>query len=183
MIQQETAKYEKVWAIPEYGNYSPGEEMARAFREIADPKPDSAILDIGCGSGKGALALGDEFDRYLLDLTPDGLVPEAKGLPFLRKSIWEPWDDHWDYGYCADVMEHLPPEFTMLAVKNILDHCDKAFFQICFMPDHFGQKIGEPLHLTVCPFEWWLAHFKEFGTVIEARDLLQNGLFYVSRPV
>lgn len=182
MIQQETAKYEKIWALPEYANYSPGEELAQAFLDMAKPSPFSKIIDIGCGSGKGALALSD-YRVTLLDLTRDGLVEEARSLPFVKRSIWESWNGTWDYGYCTDVMEHLPPEYTMLAIKNVLQHCRKAFFQICFLPDHFGQKIGEPLHLTVCPFEWWLAHFKEFGHVIEARDLLQNGIFFVSRPL
>lgn len=182
MKQIETEKYRKVWAIPEYGNYSPGEDMASAFLECVQPSLGSSIIDLGCGSGKGAVAIGDDYRRWLLDLTQDGLVEEAKSLPFIQKSLWEPFGDQWDYGYCCDVMEHIPPEYTMLVVKNIMDHCERAFFQICFLPDNFGQRIGEPLHLTVQTFEWWRDHLKEFG-LIEARDLLQNGLFTLARPV
>jgi hypothetical protein len=47
------------------------------------------------------------------------------------------------------------------------------------MPDHFGAQIGHPLHLTVQPFEWWVAKLGEFGTVKNARDLIGEGAFDV----
>ena len=75
-------------------------------------------------------------------------------------------------------MEHIPPEFVDETLKNIFRSADKVFFQICLQEDHFGQELGETLHLTVKPFTWWRDKISEYATLIEARDLIHNGLFY-----
>jgi hypothetical protein len=64
-------------------------------------------------------------------------------------------------------------------LDNIAQHVDRCFFSIHFGPDHFGQVVGHPLHLTVKPFEWWVVKLAQFGTVKQARDLLGMGVFDV----
>jgi hypothetical protein len=78
-------------------------------------------------------------------------------------------------------MEHIPTEFTALAVDRILSAGRDAFFSISFEPDHFGSFLRQPLHLTVRPFEWWLGLMGEVGTVLDARDLMGEGIFHVKR--
>jgi len=94
-----------------------------------------------------------------------------------------PRDDHFDYGFCCDVMEHIPTEFTMLVLYRILSSCKTTWFQIALVPDNCGQLIGETLHLTVRPFTWWLNRFLDLGAHVEdARDLIDSGLYIVRKP-
>lgn len=179
----ETAKYEKMWAHENYGAHSPGEEIAELFFEMCSPS--GSVIDLGAGSGKGSIALDDQgLDVTMLDLTFNGLVDD---LPFrrIRSSLWEDWGKFnrhgWGWGYCTDVMEHIPAEYTMLVIDRIMSNCRQAFFHICLVPDGFGKVIGQPLHLTVMPFEWWKSHLAEFGNIIECRDFMANGVYHVAR--
>jgi hypothetical protein len=90
----------------------------------------------------------------------------------------------YDYAYCCDVMEHIPTEYVMATLQNIMATCTEgAFFYICLVPDGFGALIGKPLHLTVRPFMWWRDKLAELGEVVDARDLIMNGMYYVKRKV
>lgn len=191
-VEAERQKYEKIWANEDYAKHSPGEEIASLFFEISKAAPGETVIDLGTGSGKGALVL-DEFglDVTILDLTFSGLDERAQKFEKVEAPLWGRWNSRtsnghsvpreWDYGYCADVMEHIPPEYVMLTLTRVMVSCERAFFHICFMPDGFGKTIGEPLHLTVMPFEWWKARLGEVGQIVECRDLLSNGVFYVER--
>lgn len=188
----ERSKYEKIWAIPEYSNHSPGEHFADLFMDVTEAKAGDHVIDLGAGSGKGAVALAAEgLVPVLVDLTPDGLVEEARAFPFVQASLWGEWwpEAFWKlesdapvFGYCCDVMEHIPTEYTMLAAKAMIMSCKGGvFFAINFLPDNFGQKIGESLHLTVKPFTWWRDRLAELGELVTARDLLGQGVFFVRR--
>jgi uncharacterized Rossmann fold enzyme len=65
------------------------------------------------------------------------------------------------FGYCTDVLEHIAPEDVDTVLKNVLTAAKKVFFQISTVPDHFGQMVGEVLHLTVEPYEWWLKKLED----------------------
>jgi hypothetical protein len=101
---------------------------------------------------------------------------------FICDALWSRWDSlGYDYGFCCDVMEHIPPEYTMLVAERILSACDVAWMQIALQPDEFGAAIGKTLHLTVQPFKWWRDRLRLLGNVIEARDLCSTALFVVTR--
>lgn len=183
--EQERARYEDVWGtLTQYGDQAPGEQWAAAFMDIARPLRHATVLDAGAGSGKGALALSAHgLDVTLCDLTPDGLVDDARALPFASACLWSDLERavgvH-DWVFCCDVLEHVPTEFTMLAIARMLEVARRGLFcSITFEPDNFGQLLGAPLHLTVQPYSWWLTRLRELGAVIEARDLLESGLFLV----
>ena len=53
----EALKYGKLWNMPEYREYSPGEQHVPVFLEQAKPKPASQVIDFGCGSGRAGLML------------------------------------------------------------------------------------------------------------------------------
>lgn len=183
----ERDKYTEVWGgISTYGNHAPGEQWAPAFVEMTRDTMRRSVLDAGCGSGKGALALKAlGFPVTLCDLTGDGLVEEAQSLPFHQICLWgniKRQVGFHDWVYCTDVMEHLPTEMVMLVVSRLLEVARRGvFFSITFVPDHFGSFIGTPLHQTVQPFVWWKSRLQELGELAEARDLLESGLFLV-RP-
>lgn len=178
-INGERLKYERIWAVPEYAKHSPGKEICELFEEMCSPS--GSVIDLGSGSGKGAIALDQLGLRVtMLDLTFKGLVPEAE-FRKIEASLWGDWSGPYDWGYCTDVMEHIPIEYTMLVLDRIMSNCRSVFFHICLVPDGFGKVIGQPLHLTVMPFEWWRDKLGEFGKVVECRDLMANGVYHVAR--
>jgi hypothetical protein len=63
---------------------------------------------------------------------------------------------------CTDVMEHIPTKDVDQVLLNIMSAAQHVFFQISTEQDSCGKMIGEELHLTVKPPEWWLAKFNDF---------------------
>jgi 2-polyprenyl-3-methyl-5-hydroxy-6-metoxy-1,4-benzoquinol methylase len=186
----EREKYRRVWRIPSYGRFSPGERMIPHFLDIVRPGAGDVIVDFGTGSGKAARALQKRgFEVLAVDHTRDGISPARwRHLKhrFVEACLWRLDEavlpipgNRVVHGYCTDVMEHIPVEATLLTLKQIMERCDDCFFQICTLPDAFGKSIGEPLHVTVMPFTWWRDRLGEVGEVIDARDLMHGGVFHV----
>lgn len=185
LLQHEVEKYKAAWEIPSYHTYSPGHKNVSRFMDVLNPDPGSSIIDLGCGAGVAGL----EFKKLgmnvtWLDLTSAGLSKEVPKQDFIESPLWDNWNSagrHWDYGFCCDVLEHIPTEFTMLTIAKILESCDVLWLQIALRPDEFGKLVGEPLHLTVQPFAWWLPRIALLGKILDARDLIADGLFVVAR--
>lgn len=182
---QERDKYAEIWSLEEYRTAnSPGEDNVQRFMDVIEPHRGSWILDIGCGAGRAGLKFAEHgLIPWWLDITATALDPAVDRSRFLEQPIWAeyPAGPFWQYGFCVDVLEHIPPEYVMLSVDRILSRCQIAWLQISLRPDEFGALIGEPLHLTVRPFEWWLIRLATLGTVTDARDLCGAGLFVVQR--
>lgn len=189
IAEHEREKYAAIWSMPGYETFSPGEDNAARFLSVLSPKKGATVLDAGCGAGKGGLALSAAgMDVWFLDITSAGLDEVGLGIDryrFIEQPLWEriypPKVLLWDYGYCCDVMEHLPTEYTVLAARNIVDVCRITWFQIAFFHDGWGLAIDQDLHLTVRPFDWWLSRLKTIGKVVDARDLCGSGVFVVER--
>jgi 2-polyprenyl-3-methyl-5-hydroxy-6-metoxy-1,4-benzoquinol methylase len=208
--QREREKYETAWTMGGYGDISPGEKYLPIFIDsipewatgplnIGAAKGQT-LIDIGTGSGKGAEALCLKgFNVALFDITFDGIDPDlelVQQMPMIPGSLWKDLSyasymakahspEHFtgelfDWAYCCDVMEHIPTEFTMLCVQNILNIVQYGvFFSISLVPDQFGYFAGEPLHKTVQPFTWWRDNLAELGNVTDARDLGHVGTYLV----
>ncbi len=181
LLAQERALYEGVWTgLGGYGTTSPGEQLADMFASLATT-PGASVLDAGCGSGKGAIALAARGYRpTLCDVTNAGLVEEAEKFPFFGQCLWHYIGGSWDYVYCTDVLEHVQPQFTMLAVSNLLRCASRGLFlSVCNQQDAYGAYVGKPLHACVQPFTWWRDSLRELGRVTDARDLVGNSTFFV----
>lgn len=193
---KERELYSTVWqSVDSYGDVSPGEKYLPLFLDMVGERR-GLVLDAGCGSGKGALALQSAgFDVLMCDLTSEGVRPEARTLPFFEAVLWKPINPqrpHYsvlkgmfetvDFAYCCDVLEHIPPQFTMLVVEQLLRVAPKAFIALSNVPDLNGAWVGQPLHQTVQPFTWWRDSFREIARVVDARDLLMNSVFLLERP-
>jgi hypothetical protein len=188
----EKAKYEKMWAIDDYRKVAPGEQTAMVFLEQAKPWKDSTCIDFGCGTGRGGLmiALMGGLKVTLLDFASNCLdeevrnttVTQAERLQFIEHDLNKLSPVHAMYGYCTDVMEHIPPEEVDRVLANILLAAQHVFFQISTQPDVMGERIGEPLHLTVESYEWWMKKFREQECVIHwsHNEQDQYCFFYVS---
>lgn len=186
ILAPERAKYAAVWGIDSYRDYSPGGvNVERFVKVLGKPSAYSTLVDFGCGAGNAGLAFAEMgLDVTWVDLTDAGLMPEVPRQRFFQQPLWERVRPSaaglkFDYGFCCDVMEHIAPEFTMLALANMIAACKVLWLQIALRPDAFGALVGEPLHLTVRPFVWWRDRLAALGQLAEARDLCADGLFVV----
>jgi SAM-dependent methyltransferase len=183
---QERAKYQEMWSVEAYRTAdSPGEFHVPSFLHVVNPYPHTSIIDIGCGAGRAGLDFAAKgFKVRWLDLTDAALDPRVDRDRFIESPIWsKQWADEYsfDYGYCSDVLEHIPPEYTMLSIERILTACETSWFLVANRPDQFGAHIGKTLHLTVQPYGWWLERIGSLGNVTDARDLCGASLFVVTR--
>jgi len=199
----EVAKYRKMWEIDDYRAVSPGEEWAAEFLKQANVPADATVIDFGCGTGRGGmmLALMGSMKVTLLDFTDNCLDPEVaeacvtqpQRIGFMRGDLTEVIQTTAIYGYCCDVMEHIPTDDVPKVLENVLMAAQHCFFAISTVDDEMGALIGEPLHLTVKPADWWAEQLRNAGAVIhwqseqkhacmfyctawrEARDVLTKG--------
>ena len=109
---------------------------------------------------------------------------EAQLLPFIQHDLTKPVPVKADYGYCTDVMEHIEPENVDKVLTNIMSAVNDCFFQISTVPDVMGALIGQDLHLTVKPLEWWEQKFISLGfAVLWRRKIEAAALFFVTRSL
>ena len=185
----EQAKYEKMWAHDEYRDVAPGEGGATYFLSQARPKPDATVIDFGAGTGRGAyvLALLGKMCVTMLDFADNCLDPEVKAaaekqpdrLRFVHQDLTKPITETAAYGFCTDVMEHIRPEDVDQVLQNILGAAQHVWFNISCTPDHMGALIGEPLHLTVQNYQWWLDKMHQHGMHVHySRDYGEYCVFY-----
>lgn len=181
----EKQKYEKAWDHDAYRNFAPGEHIVRHYIQQCYPQK-GRIIDFGTGTGRAALYLHQHgWDVSLVDITEnclDEAVRDEIGNRLLVANLWEPMElPRAPEGFCTDVMEHIPPEHVEAVIQNLTTMCDRVFFHICLRPDHFGKELDEHLHLTVKPFTWWRDLISQYATILDGRDLIDNGWFYVQR--
>lgn len=188
LTTDERALYEDVWtSIPHYADHAPGEVYLPAFLQCVGEARGS-VLDAGTGSGKGALALeAAGFRVTCCDVTDAGLMPVARSLRFRQACLWHSLKGTtttgaFDWVYCTDVLEHIPPQFTMLAIDQMLRVARQGLFlSVALVPDSFGVWAGKSLHQTVQSFVWWRDSLNDVGRVEDARDLHHAACFFV-RP-
>jgi SAM-dependent methyltransferase len=187
----ERAKYEKMWAFQQYREVAPGESAATLFLSQARPKAGSEVIDFGAGTGRGALMLAllggckvtmlDFAENCLDEDVRNALTTQAHVLSFQLQDLNRPAKVSAQYGYCTDVMEHIPPQDVDRVLRNVLKAAQHVFFQISCTDDVCGALIGEPLHLSVHPYSWWHKKFQELDCAIHwSRDDGHTAIFYVT---
>ena len=170
--QAEKEKYEKCWNLSDYRTNSPGE---RRLEDVEGDIPLGAkVIDYGTGTGRAALSLHENgYTVVMVDLAENCLDPKVKqslngNFRFVEACLWEPLFINGDYAYCTDVLEHIPTEFVDDVLKNITA-CPRGYLNISTVDDYFGSVVGEPLHLTVKPWDWWVDKVNQFATVEKVR--------------
>ena len=153
------AEYRAVWAHAAYRRFSPGERYAEEALAALSPPQGASFIDFGCGTGRataeigrrGFPVLGVDFADNCLDAGIDVpfLLADLATLPPLRAA----------FGYCCDVLEHLPEDEVEPVLAGIARSVARgAFFSIALGLDAFGPRLlGKPLHLCVKPVAWWRA--------------------------
>lgn len=172
-IDGERAKYEAIWSFDAYRTYSPALEVVD---QIAAFLPVGVeVADYGCGTGKAAVALAERgFKPVLIDFAENCRDPQAMKLWFVQADLSRPIPVETQYGYCCDVMEHIPADQVHDVLDNISASSSDVFFRIETSPDAFGALIGKPLHLSVHPESWWLDMLKCHWDDVEAKG---DGVF------
>lgn len=164
-VLPEREKYVRMWAIPEYRRVAPGEDAAHTFIDVVCP--NGLVIDFGSGTGRGALALANAgLDVWMVDFASNCRDNETLHLPFLEHDLSEPIPLRADYGYCTDVLEHIPPSQVETVIRNVMSSAGTVFFQIATVPDKFGAVINQHLHLTVEPHDWWAETFQKLGYAV-----------------
>ena len=180
---EERTKYEQIWELPEYRERSPGLRHLADALAVMRPLRGASFTDWGCGSGAAAEALAARgFGVRCVDIADNAYTGS---LPFVRACLWDLPSGlgQTDYGYCADVMEHIPPEHVDAVLQGIAQRTRKAcYFQIALFDDHFGERIGDTLHLSVFPPVWWRKRLTRRFRVLRCRTVRGRHLFAVARP-
>jgi SAM-dependent methyltransferase len=187
LINEEQVKYLKCWEDERYRKWSPGEQCVDLFLETAKPEKGETLVDWGCGTGRASVKLADAgLDVTLIDFASNCLDPVASerlGDKFIEHDLTRPTMLRADYGYCCDVMEHIPEEDVDKVLTNILQNSLHVFFQISTVEDHFSHVIDVEghLHLTVKPYAWWLQKFVDFGCIVHySNEFPSHCIFYVT---
>lgn len=151
----EARKYCNMWAFDEYRHYAPGEHYVNQAIEEMGMKPGSSVIDFGCGTGRGAQIFMDKgFQITGIDHAPNCLDENIE-IPLVISNLWSLPGITAEYGYCTDVMEHIPTEKVDDVLSQISSRVDKCFFNIHTEEDVMGELIDDELHLTQKPPEWW----------------------------
>lgn len=188
----EQAKYAKLWRdVPDYRAVAPGEDWAMTFLAQAKPPKDAEVIDFGAGTGRAAVALAlvgrckvtmldfvehclDDDVRAIAEAQPDRLTFAVHDLTKMPKQSAA-------YGYCCDVMEHIPPDDVRKVLLNILSSAQHCFFAISTVDDVMGARIGQPLHLTIRPAAWWQEQLTKLGAVVHWQEVRDDCVaFYCS---
>jgi SAM-dependent methyltransferase len=179
-ITEECVKYIKAWELPGYRKFAPGEYTVDMFLEAIDPDRPKTLIDFGCGTGRAGYKLWKDhgFQVTLMDFAPNCLDDHVRdavkelgwdeGIRFIDHDLTKKTAERAEYGYCVDVLEHLPRDEVDDALDTMLEACTHCFFVISTLPDHFGEhpELQTPLHLTVEGYQWWLRKFVDHGVRI-----------------
>jgi SAM-dependent methyltransferase len=188
----EELKYNKCWDLPAYRNYAPGEHLVDMFLEaVGEVEEGTTIIDYGCGTGRASKKLYEAgFDVTMLDFADNCLDDDIRELSvdnprlrFVKHDLTKKCDFESDYGFCTDMMEHVPTEDVNTVLSNILLASKFVFFQISTQHDGFGShpNIDDDLHLTVENYFEWLARFlNQSVVVIRSEDRPNSVIFYVT---
>ncbi|HEY1378392.1 MAG TPA: class I SAM-dependent methyltransferase [Gemmataceae bacterium] len=103
--------------VTDHGDFNPfaargWETLARRFREMADPRPDARLLDIGCGTGHSHAIYAGAVGSYLgVDLSPAAVEMARTAFPH----------DEWQVADACD-LPFMDESFDVVAFSSVLHH-------------------------------------------------------------
>lgn len=159
LAEQERLKYEQMWAFPEYRDDHVTAHAREAVTAMGARRGES-IIDFGSGAGFASAWLQDAgFNVLAMDIAANAMEPSLRGrIPILIGSLWNmPVQVAADWGFCGDVMEHIPTDRVDAVLRFMRASIRRAvWFCISIRPDGCGVLIGQTLHLTVQDGDWWV---------------------------
>ena len=177
-MNPEQAKYDALWsAHPQYRAVAPGEQLADHFLSLAKPLPHQTVIDFGCGTGRGAARIAKRCGVVGLDFSDACLDESVRGaFEFRQHDLTQPVEGLADFGYCTDVMEHIPPQDVAAVLLNIVLAARRVYFCISTVQDRLGALIGETLHLTVQPADWWKERLDAIGFKVAFEQVVDGAV-------
>lgn len=178
---REREKYEQVWQHRAYRNVAPGERYTSlAVLSLAAKRWDT-FIDFGCGTGRAAQRLqnmgykvtGIDFASNCRDAGTD--------FPFVCACLWNLPDIKAQFGFCTDVMEHIPTEKVEEVLAQIAARCNAAYFNIATTDDDMGMLIGRTLHMTVMNASEWEKLLRRYWAYVERKGGEGAAQFIVKR--
>ena len=168
---QERNKYEKTWRDNRYRMCSPGEMSLPMFLKHEPER--GTLIDFGCGTGRATAALIKEgFDAKGVDIAQNAV---DNSIPFELACLWEKaFKAKW--AFSCDVLEHIPPEHVQAVLDNMVT--ENCFLRVHLHEDKFGKNVGEKLHLTIQPHEWWLNEISKRWNVVHHESNGTASTFY-----
>lgn len=153
----EREKYELVWSkVGRYGkdwtNPGLGGSIKRWIRS-AIPK-HAKVMDFGCGNGTSLAWLESEgYKTAGVEIASNATTRPDVVIGDLRDALEL---GAVDYGICTDLMEHIPTADVDKVLALIAKTVNTAvLFVIARDQDKDGAAVGQELHLTRQPKEWW----------------------------
>lgn len=179
----ERDKYLSIWQRDEYRKVSPGLLEYDRAKMVMDVQPGQTLIDFGAGPGRATKAFQNAGLKVIaVDIAANALETD---VPFVEACLWSLPDDlpRADFGYCCDVMEHIPTDHVDDVLSNISDHARACYFRIATRPDRMGPKlIGHPLHLTVEDGEWWRRTIERFWPIVDVVEQTERDIMILARP-
>ncbi|MDD4971851.1 MAG: DUF115 domain-containing protein [Paludibacter sp.] len=187
----EQEKYTRMWSRSEYRQASPGENRVSLFLLAAKPKATDTVIDFGAGTGRAALLIhrNSPSKVLMLDFADNCLDEEVRAnfsdnLRFGIADLTKPIAHHAKYGYCTDVLEHIPTDDVEKVILNVMNSADSVFFQISTIQDTMGVLIGQHLHLTVDNADWWKNKFVSLGYTVQWEYVDEiSVMFFITQPL
>ena len=171
LVEQEKSKYDRMWDYPGYKFWNGPDRVTKFMNKCFTGK--HSVLEFGCGTGMNSLTMHNQgHDVWMMDITDHSLLPEAKdalGHRFFVSPIHLIPDaiPHCEFGFCGDVMEHVPTVWVSSSFAAIKKKVDCCYFLICGVGDTYGKYINETLHLTVQSKDWWIEEMLKHWKTVE----------------
>lgn len=179
----EREKYVAIWQREEYRRVSPGMiESDRAW-QVCGIRSGATLIDFGSGPARATKWFEDRgVDVVAVDFAPNARETD---VPFVEACLWDMPDalPPADFGYCCDVMEHIPTEKVWEVLSGIAARVKKAaYFRIATRPDKMGRLIGRPLHLTINRGEWWRREVEKHFALVDVIEDTGRDVILLARP-
>ena len=164
-MEAEKSKYTRMWGFSSYRAGSPELRVVNRILDHIGPDPTTiAVFGVGCGKAVPHY-FNAGHDITLIDIAANCLDADIRNLvnhnlnriEFIEACLWMlPDFPMVDFGICVDVLEHIPTPMVAPVLGEIGSHTRRGFLQIALHDEGYGpEHIGEDLHLTVQPPEWW----------------------------
>lgn len=172
----EKRKYQEIWKHDNYREFSPGLRAGEMFNlpKFVRIFKARSVLDAGCGSGKLMRSLIEQLSPEVtihgFDIAENCLDPwfdDIKDEVLHLGCLWEPGElpGAYDFVICTDVLEHIPTDRIPAVLANLFAATNRCcYLAVALFEDGYGPEIlGQPLHLTVRPPDWWRQQIRSAG--------------------